>query len=205
VRAILADDVRAAAINADALGFPTREWLLRDVRLDPGPPLSAGKSGRGLLVVLEMLRNACAAGSLSGKILTSAHLPQDLQRWNLYGELFDGVEEVVLVSCHPNLPHIMSARFGLRTAKLVLVPPGDTMREIRQHFLDESELPPQSTVNALHDLAEWPANRLVLVGAGYAGKTIVHQASKRGGVALDVGSIFDHWMGAHTRSYQDLA
>lgn len=204
-RAILADEVRAAAMTADALGFPTREWLLRDVRLDPGPPLSAGKSGRGLLVVLEMLRKECAAGCLSGKILTSAHLPQDLQRWNLYGELFDGVEEAVLVSCHPDLPDILRARFGLRTAKHVLIPPGDTMREIRQRLLEESELPPQSTVNALQNLAEWPANRLVLVGAGYAGKAIVCEASKRGGVALDVGSIFDHWMGSHTRSYQDLA
>jgi tetratricopeptide (TPR) repeat protein len=205
VRIALAADVQAAAMHADALGFPTREWLLRDVRLDPGPPLSAGKSGRGLLVVLEMLKNESAAGSLSGKILTSAHLPQDLQRWNLYSELFDGVEEAVLVSCHPNLPDVVRARFGLRTAKHVVIPPGDTMREIRQRSLKESELPPHSTVHALQELAEWPANRLVLVGAGYAGKAIIGEAAKRGGVVLDVGSIFDHWMGAHTRSYQDLA
>jgi len=43
------------------------------------------------------------------------------------------------------------------------------------------------------------------VGAGYAGKIIIDEARQRGGIALDLGSIFDHWLGLHTRSYQDLA
>jgi hypothetical protein len=46
---------------------------------------------------------------------------------------------------------------------------------------------------------------MVLIGAGYAGKVIVDEARRRGGVALDLGSIFDGWLGHHTRSYQDLA
>jgi hypothetical protein len=204
-RLALADEVRSAALSADALGFPTREWLLRDVQLEAGLPLSAGKSGRGLLIILEALQTEGTAGHLSGKILTSAHIPQDLQRWNLYGELFDGVDEVVLVSCHPNLPDVMKQRFGLRTAKHVLMAPGDTMREMQQRSLEDHELPPRSIARALQELGDWPANRLVLVGAGYAGKRIIHEAKKRGGVALDLGSIFDHWTGAHTRSYQDLA
>ena len=79
------------------------------------------------------------------------------------------------------------------------------MREIEQRAIADSELPPASIERALHELGDWPANRLVLVGAGYAGKIIVREAAKRGGVALDLGSMFDHWMGAHTRSYQDLA
>ncbi len=205
LRTALAADARRAISAADALGFPTREWLLRDVRLDAGPPLSAGKSGRGLLTVLEMLRNQIENGNVSGKILTSAHLPQDLQRWNLYEEFFNGLGEVVLVSCHAGLPDLMLRRFGLRTVRHVMVPPGDTMREMELRVLDDSELPPQSTARALEELGDWPANRLVLVGAGYAGKIIIREAANRGGVALDLGSIFDHWMGAHTRSYQDLA
>jgi len=47
--------------------------------------------------------------------------------------------------------------------------------------------------------------RMVLVGAGYLGKWIVHQAKAAGGIALDIGSIADYWMGLKTRSYQDLA
>jgi hypothetical protein len=43
------------------------------------------------------------------------------------------------------------------------------------------------------------------VGAGYLGKRLVDLAKMRGGVALDLGSIFDHWVGINTRSYMDLA
>jgi hypothetical protein len=45
------------------------------------------------------------------------------------------------------------------------------------------------------------SGRLVVVGAGYAGKVIVHEARKRGAVALDLGSVMDYWIGASTRSY----
>jgi thioredoxin-like negative regulator of GroEL len=201
----LADAVRAASLRADVLGFPTREWFLRDIRLDGGAPLSAARSGRGLLTILHLVEKEWSAGSLSRKALVSAHLPQDLQRWNLYGELFDGLRDVVLVSCHPALPDAFHARFGVNVARHVLVAPGDSMREIQQRVLADAEMPPQSIVRALANLGDAPRRRMVLVGAGYAGKVIVDEAKRRGGIALDLGSIFDHWVGAHTRSYQDLA
>ena len=46
------------------------------------------------------------------------------------------------------------------------------------------------------------AGRMVIVGAGYAGKVVIHEAKKRGAMALDLGSALDYWMGAATRSYQ---
>jgi tetratricopeptide (TPR) repeat protein len=205
VRTNLANQVREAVLDADALGFPTREWFLRDVRLDSGAPLSATKSGRGLLSVIEALESQCRAGLLPDKVLVSAHLPQDLQRWKLYGELLDGAGEVVLVSCHRALPEAMEKLFELRIVHQVLVPPGDSMREMEHRTLTEDEVPPNLVNRALAELGDWPQERLVLVGAGYAGKVIVGEAKRRGGIALDLGSIFDHWMGAHTRSYQDLA
>jgi len=44
----------------------------------------------------------------------------------------------------------------------------------------------------------------VLIGAGYPGKILVDVARARGGVALDLGSIFDYWLGLRTRSYLDI-
>ena len=41
----LSESVRKAALGADALGFPTREWFLRDVRLDNGAPLEQRNRG----------------------------------------------------------------------------------------------------------------------------------------------------------------
>ena len=204
-RTLLAKRVRTAIAGADTLGIPTRARVLRDVRLDTGRPLEATRSGRGLLAVMEAVTNAADAGLLRNKLLTSAHLHQDLERWNLYGELFEGAGDVVLVSCHAGLPEVLQARFGLRVVKHVSMPPGDAMLEMQHRSLTEPEMPPQSLERALEALGDWPRRRLVLVGAGYAGKVIVDEARLRGGVALDLGSIFDRWSGSHTRSYQDLA
>jgi tetratricopeptide (TPR) repeat protein len=204
-RTQLAERVRCAIERADAIGIPTRSRFLRDIRLDGGPPLAQGKSGRGLLALVAALEEVAGNGSLTGKIVTSAHIHQDMERWNVYGELFDGVDEAVLVSCHAPLPDELMRRFGLRTAKHVVTPPGDAMLEMQQRALTDAELPVASIDRALAVLGDWPRGRLVLVGAGYAGKVIIDEARQRGGIALDLGSIFDHWLGLHTRSYQDLA
>jgi hypothetical protein len=158
-----------------------------------------------LLVVAEAIAQQSRDGGLAGKVLTSAHLPQDLQRWDLYPELLDGMKRVVLVSCHPSLPDILRDKFGVETANHVLIAPGDSMREMEHRALFDDEVPPRSLERALGDLGDSPKGNLVLIGAGYAGKVIVAEAKRRGGIALDLGSIFDHWLGQHTRSYQDLA
>jgi tetratricopeptide (TPR) repeat protein len=204
-RAQLAAHVQAAASRADALGFPTREWLLRDVRLDSGQPLSQTKTGRGLLAIMATLEAAIESGILAGRILVSAHIPQDLHRWDLYGELLDGVSEMIVVSCHSHVPDAIQNRFGVHVVKHVAVPPGDATLEMQHRQLEDDEVPPASVARALEQLGDWPRGRLVLVGAGYAGKLIIDEARQRGGVALDVGSIFDRWVGLNTRSYQDIA
>jgi hypothetical protein len=56
----------------------------------------------------------------------------------------------------------------------------------------------------LDEMGDLPLGRLVLVGAGYPGKWLVSEARRRGGIALDLGSIFDYWLGLNTRSYLDL-
>jgi tetratricopeptide (TPR) repeat protein len=205
VRALLADRVRHAIAESDALGIPTRTRFLRDIRLDSHRKFSMVPSGRGLLAILQTLREAPGLRALEAGVLTSAHVHQDLQRWNLYPALFAEVQDVVVVSCHPGVAEAMRGRFGVDIAKAVMVPPGDAARELQQRRLEDLEMPPRSIERALEDLGDWPRGRLVLVGAGYAGKIIVHEAKQRGAVALDLGSIFDTWAGANTRSYQDFA
>jgi hypothetical protein len=167
--------------------------------------LSTSKSGRGVLTVLHTVETMLKSGELAGRVLVSAHLPQDLQRWKAYDDLLCAGEEVVLVSCHARLPEIVQEKFSVRVVKHVLMPPGDSMLEMQHRALTDAELPPASIERALSELGDSPLRRLVLVGAGYAGKIIIGEARNRGGVVLDLGSIFDRWMGANTRSYQDLA
>lgn len=203
-RSQLARRIRLAVENADGLGIPTRGRLLRDIRLDSDQELRTTSSGRGLLAIFHLLRTPNTLQAQSG-LLTSAHVHQDLHRWSLYPALFDGLAPVVLISGHPELADAFAEKFGLPVAKSVLLPPGDAALEMKGRSLEDCELPPYSIERALEALGDWPRGRLVLVGAGYAGKVLVHEAKARGGIALDLGSIFDTWLGLHTRSYQDIA
>lgn len=55
----------------------------------------------------------------------------------------------------------------------------------------------QRTMKRIAD--EVGPSTLVLVGGGVLGKIYCHAVQQRGGVALDIGSLFDAWAGEHTR------
>lgn len=196
--------VAAAAEASDCVGLPTLSRILRDLKLDSGEDLSDSRTGRGLLAVQSAFARPERFYAFRSGTIASGHLHQDLERWKLYGQLILPGEEVVAVSCHARLGEVLRCRFGARLVHHVQVPPRHYSRTA---FGDDQEGAAFSerideTIAALGD---WPKGRLVLVGAGYAGKIVVGEAKRRGGIVLDLGSIFDYWIGARTRSYQDIA
>ena len=65
--------------------------------------------------------------------------------------------------------------------------------EAERHF-------PEGLTRALDALAACnPQGTIVLVGAGLLGKIICGEARDMGGIAIDVGSLFDAWQGLRTR------
>jgi hypothetical protein len=74
---------------------------------------------------------------------------------------------------------------------------------LRKRTADTRTLP-EMVRDVLTAMGDTPRGRLVIVGAGYLGKWICDEARTRGGVALDLGSIVDYWVGLKTRSYLDL-
>jgi len=190
-RAALAARVRAAMRDADALGVPTLERLLRDVRLERRDFLSPTRAGRGLRTVMRAVED----GTLKSALTTSAHVQHDLEKWDLYRALFDGVDDIIAVSCHARLPEVM------KLALNIVVPP----RHASLASFGMREMGPKILPEVLDEtIARLPGDlsgRLVIVGAGYAGKVIIQEAKRRGAVALDLGSILDYWVGAATRSY----
>ena len=190
-RAALAARVLAAMQGADALGVPTLERLLRDVRLERRDFLSPTRAGRGLRTVMRAVED----GTLKRPLTISAHIQHDLEKWDLYKALFDGVDGIVAVSCHARLSEVMKLSLN------IVVPPRHAslasfgLREMGPKIL------PEVLDATIAQLPDDLSGRLVIVGAGYAGKVIIHEAKKRGAVALDLGSILDYWVGAATRSY----
>jgi hypothetical protein len=194
-----------AIFDADCIGIPTVSRFVRELRPERNDTLETTLTGRGLRAVLhcaehwEYLRSP----GISAPVFTSCHLHQDLELWNCYGELFDGMKDVVIVSCHEQLGDWMQKQFGLLVSGNILLPPDRVTGPFvaRDHG---GPMLPALLDDAIARLGDLPRSRLVLVGAGLLGKLLVSEARARGGIALDVGSIFDHWLGFRTRSSLDL-
>lgn len=207
IRALLAPRVARAMWDADCIGLPTIGRYLRELNLFREDSLETSLTGRGLRSVLycsERLSQLRSPG-LPRPILVSCHLHQDLALWDGYGALLDGAKELVLVSCHPDLADWMGARFGVRIAGNVVLPPDRVSGPLLKLRIPESRSLPQILDEVVDELGDLPRGRLVLVGAGYPGKWLASVARQRGGVVLDLGSVFDYWLGLNSRSYLDLA
>jgi hypothetical protein len=202
-RATMSAQVAHAVWTADCIGIPTVSRILRDIKLEETGALENGRTGRGLRAVLHAVENL-ERFRADVPIFTSCHLHQDIARWDLYGELFNGIDELVLVSCHPGLSDIVAKRFNVKIAANILVSPRHaSLPHIRDRSSDARPLP-EMLMDVMREVEDVSQNRLVLVGTGYLGKLVTEHAKRHGGVALDLGSIFDYWMGIATRSYVDL-
>ncbi len=206
LRQRIAPAVAQAIWDADCIGVPTIARFLRELHLDQPDTLERTLTGRGLrslLYCLERFSDLRSSG-LPAPIFTSCHLHQELAIWNCYEELLGGVRDVVFISCHASLADVASERFGVQVAANLILPPDRVSGPfVRAAFSGSANLP-EMLDSVIERMGDLPRNRLVLVGAGYPGKILASIARKRGGVALDLGSIFDYWMGLKTRSYLDL-
>jgi hypothetical protein len=199
--------VADATWQADIIGIPNFGRVLRDVQLAGNDDLSTTRTGRGLRTVLAAAERwkEFRPTALPPPLFTSANLHHDLQRWNLYGELFDGAGDLVLVSCHPDLPDAVRQQFHAGTAANIVIPPRHATIPALVKRVDTPHILPEIIDDVVAEVRRHAAGRMVVVAAGYLGKCILHQSKLAGGVALDVGSAADYWVGLKTRSYQDLA
>jgi hypothetical protein len=206
VRTKMAAKVARAMWDADCIGIPTLPRFLRELELTGNDALEDKLTGRGLRAILYNMERYGEIRSpyLPPPIFTSCHLHQELERWNLYEELLGDAGNVVLVSCHPGLADWMAGKFHIGIGGNILLPPDRVSGPMLGARVPAARDLPDILGETIDKVASVSANALVLVGAGYPGKLLVDAARAHGGVALDLGSIFDYWLGINTRSYLDL-
>lgn len=106
-------------------------------------------------------------------------------------EILEDVPEVGLVTSKPEIEYMVARRFDLPTSA-VIVPDkfadtGRSGRHVPERYRDiRSEL-------------AFPPGTLVLVGAGIPGKVYCQWLKEAGCVAIDVGAVFDAWLGRASR------
>jgi hypothetical protein len=172
--------------RADILGVPSAERLARD-------NLHFGYLGH-----MEALIGSIAHTGAE-MAFTDAFVPIALHRCSPFlGDILVGLDFLGVISPHPGLAWRLARLHGIPEFAEYLIPgesrlpEGQRRREGAPHFPD-----------VYHDLCRritvpWPGS-VFLVAGGLLAKIYCARIRERGGIAIDVGSVVDGWMGLNTR------
>jgi len=111
----------------------------------------------------------------------------------LLDEIVQEAKRVVLVTCR-NVVDDFEARYGKKTYWVRVPEEGHTGERPTEHWAMHEQIAAEAAGNC-------GPGTLALVGAGFLGKWYATMCAEMGGVALDVGSLFDLWSGVRSRSW----
>ncbi|MGU3537394.1 glycosyltransferase [Methylobacterium sp. A54F] len=203
----MSEALQEAVRDADIVGIPDPARLVAGLPLPcPEDPYATGHDMRGLLVILDHLVRAARQSAEIGlfrpeQLLTSCHIHADLAAFGLYEALFAEIGSVAVLTCHTSLAERLRIRFGLTVTRTILIPHERKYGSVFGYAAGEQHYP-DAFERLRETLAPTHPGEVVLVAAGFLGKLYCHWIRSRGGIALDVGSIVDHWCGFNTRSLQ---
>ena len=170
-----ADEVRDTVISAMRIRKEEVDDLKRHRRQTVGP------SSSGIAQHRVVGRQQFCSAWIHWELLATGAL----------NKILTEISEVGLVTSRPELAELVARRFNVRT-RIVIVPdkhvvvpgPGEHVPDRYRTIRSELDFPPGT---------------LVLVGAGIPGKVYCQWLKESGCVAIDVGSIFDAWVGRASR------
>jgi len=146
-------------------------------------------------VVRHFMRHYQIAGPHIG--VTQLSLHRSLQEAGLYADLLINQETVGLITCR-DVEGVLKTAFNIEKIVVHKVPEevahAKDKSMISRHFPDRFEEIRDSLVVSRPGM-------LFLIGAGPLGKVYCQWVKERGGIGLDVGSMFDAWAGLTTRRY----
>jgi hypothetical protein len=191
----VAAEIEAGLDAADIIGVPQPAWIDHEIGM------------RNLRTIVNCLALvALAATPRFDKVsqFASTTLAVDLDYRGMLDALL-AERPVTLITCHADLAVRLEAAGRAEVRSVITIPPAHSDRDLtgqetaESHFRDSF-----ARVNAAIDAL--PPGAVVLVGAGFLGKAYCLRIKQRGGIALDVGSLMDLWMGYLTRpAFADLS
>jgi len=136
-----------------------------------------------------------AAGLLDAH-LCSANIHRDLQLSGYLDLLLRGRRRLGIISCRP-LQALIAEKFEIPDVFQILIPE-EVARS--KNFSGTSHYPDRFT--QIQDEIKIPVpGTIFLVAGGVLAKIYCAWIKEKGGIAIDIGSIVDGWVGLATRSY----
>ena len=192
----------AAEIDPDSEGF-ARDFLaafpLRPAERDRLAP-------HGMRRIFMLRRWFRDFPFVPGQSICSAWTPADLQLSGFWDDLIASQEHITLITSAPGLEDRLRKRFAVE-AETITIP----RRAVHTESSNRSISLAGQHVHGVQQIAlSIPKDlngRVVLIGAGLAGKHYCRIVKSNGGIALDVGALLDAWDGRSTRPlvYADKA
>ena len=176
--------------ETDLIGIPYSLRVAHEYRI---------KSSRGIPSINNILR-WLEQGLAPTRSYCSQDIHIELQRAGFFPKLFAQPCRFGLISCHKDLHALITARTSARVDHVHLIPEEKGSTQIvgsngitHAHF-------PFVYHEVLADLRSLPqTGRVWIVAAGILGKLYCAAIREMGGVAIDVGSLADGWLGKVTR------
>jgi hypothetical protein len=136
--------------------------------------------------------------SLNTKI-TGSSLHRNLQELNLYKSFLNNLDEIGVITCR-DVTENTKKTFYIKNVIVYNVPEevkfAKDKNSVSRHY-------PERFEELRNTLIVPKAGTLFLVGAGPLGKVYCQWIKEKGGIALDIGSVFDAWAGLNTRKYME--
>jgi len=176
--------------ESDIIGVPPRSWIEHEFNI---------LSLRGMPGTLNVYRH------LVGKEINRTNLCTQLMHFELsdyqdFSDFVASLKDLTVITCHPGIPKFFKENMGIGRVEFIPVPGEPSRahlhgREVAKgsHFPDGLE-----KVKTCIRRRDW-AGKVCLIGAGVLGKLYALEIKRLGGIAIDVGSLMDKWMGKKTR------
>ncbi len=185
-----ATELRSRLLEADIIGIPQPDWLQHEMRM---------RNMRSLVNCLQLARLADSLGLGPSGRLSTTTVAVDLEYRGLVSEMLREAGPISLITSHASLGGRLEAAGRAQVRQTIPIPPAHSDRGQTGYVLQASHFRDAfGAVNRAIDDTIRPGD-LVLVAAGFLGKLYALRVKQRGGIALDIGSLADLWMGHMTR------
>jgi len=176
-RSQLVRELRDSIRHADIIGVPG------------GTEINKFTAARHLLAKYQLVNEKTGISNLS--------LHRNLQEHDLFKAFLQNLDEVGLVTCRDVAPFVQEA-FNIKNVTVYKIPEeaqhAANAKSVGRHF-------PERFEDLRSTLKVPKPGTVFLVGAGPCGKVYCQWIKERGGIAIDIGSVFDGWAGIATRAF----
>jgi hypothetical protein len=193
-----------AISEADVIGVPSKQRIMTCYR--GAEALTFGErvdsiDVRGVVGSLDAVRLAHRALMKAGRalnVLTDCYVHRDLLPF--YAKLLRKLPFVGVISCYGDLGPAIFNSFGVKAVQVYAIPP----QAVNIGGQPDCEHYPGRFHELMSSLQVPVEGTVFLVAAGIVGKLYCARIKELGGIAIDIGSVADVWMGQRSRPYHSL-